>query len=595
MDSVNIKKATVRSLIESADSRYFVPMYQREYAWGREVITQLLDDLWDAFCRFSVSGESYYLGSVVVAGRGSQGMSNDWELIDGQQRFTTLTLICRFIEAGGFNRCLFFDNRPKVENFLIAYFADKSTLLREPISFQNAVGCIRDYSCGGDKNIRFEELLKIVKNGKSFKEFILDQVFLFRVEMPGYTDVSSYFEIMNNRGEQLEYHELIKAKLMSKLDGSLHERFNFLWTACSEMNCHLFDRCHELWGIDPEDWQSFDVSECELSICDKSVQSVIPDFPNFLLHVLRSYLFRRKHWDVKNIEETIPLDERKLKEVFDKDEIESVLQADEFLSELLRTRIFFDKYVVKSRMENGSVKQWKLCHINKSDGKYYEKNTFDVDTGEKIVRLQSMLQVTYRTRRYKDWLYRILVLDERDISTPETFLKWLYEYLRKRIKEVVGEGELNEFFRLGLRTPHLILNALDYLMWERDSNNLREFIFAYRNSVEHNHPQHQLANDHVGDEWTNEDIDDIGNLCMMYSRANSSLNNRSAEDKSRCYSADELRTLPPMQQRMYELTNQNQYGWTSAKMRKHSEDLRVLLTDFVNGTKAADNKTDGIA
>lgn len=584
MDSVLISKLVVRELIESSNARYFVPMYQREYAWGKDVITQLLDDLWDAFNRFSESGESYYLGSVVVAGRGTRGVDNDWELIDGQQRFTTLTLICRFIEENSFSRCLFFDNRPKVENFLMAYFADKGNLLRDPISFRDAVGYIRDYSCVGNKNIRFKELLKEVKNGISFKDFILDRVILFRVEMPSYTDVSSYFEIMNNRGEQLEYHELIKAKLMSKLDESLGGRFDFLWTACSEMNCHLFDRCHKLCGIDPEDWQTFDISKCELSICDKTVQSVIPDFPNFLLHVLRCYLFRRKQWDAKKIEETIPLDERKLKEVFDKKELEGVLQPEEFLSELIRTRIFFDKYVVKSRMEAGSVEEWKLCHVSKkpSNDGYHEVQTFSGDEGKKIKYLQSMLQVTYRTRRYKDWLYKILIKEEKDVSDPKAFLKWLEDYLRSRLNDLIDEYKgIDTLFSLGLQTPHLVLNAIDYLKWEREGDKYGEFIFAYRNSVEHNHPQQQLANDAAGDVWKREDIDDIGNLCMMYSRSNSALNNRSAEDKCRCYDDKKLRTLPPMQQKMYELTKGDPYGWTSAKMKANSEEIRKLVSDFI--------------
>src|SRR4051794_11827431 len=67
--------------------RFVVPGYQRGYRWGREEVTRLLDD---------VEGRSgrYYLQPIVV--KDTQGT---WELIDGQQRLTTLFLILRYIQS----------------------------------------------------------------------------------------------------------------------------------------------------------------------------------------------------------------------------------------------------------------------------------------------------------------------------------------------------------------------------------------------------------------------------------------------------------------------------------------------------------------
>jgi uncharacterized protein with ParB-like and HNH nuclease domain len=61
-----------------------VPVYQRLYAWGREQIWQLLDDITAAFEKDHTS--DYYIGSIVL----SRSKDDTFILIDGQQRLTTL-------------------------------------------------------------------------------------------------------------------------------------------------------------------------------------------------------------------------------------------------------------------------------------------------------------------------------------------------------------------------------------------------------------------------------------------------------------------------------------------------------------------------
>ena len=66
---------------------FFVPFYQRGYRWGRLEVEHLLDDISQS------EGERYYLQPVVVKAAGE----DRWELVDGQQRLTTLYLILRYI------------------------------------------------------------------------------------------------------------------------------------------------------------------------------------------------------------------------------------------------------------------------------------------------------------------------------------------------------------------------------------------------------------------------------------------------------------------------------------------------------------------
>src|SRR5687768_18576698 len=66
---------------------FYVPAYQRGYRWGAAEVTHLLDDI------EASKDARYYLQPVVVK-RMADGR---WELIDGQQRLTTLYLILLYI------------------------------------------------------------------------------------------------------------------------------------------------------------------------------------------------------------------------------------------------------------------------------------------------------------------------------------------------------------------------------------------------------------------------------------------------------------------------------------------------------------------
>ena len=85
-DQLNPELLTVCGLFDH-DTVYTVPIYQRNYAWRIEQIEQLVSDIQDAVVR---SESGYFLGNLVVTQRASR---NDFEVIDGQQRLTTLYLL----------------------------------------------------------------------------------------------------------------------------------------------------------------------------------------------------------------------------------------------------------------------------------------------------------------------------------------------------------------------------------------------------------------------------------------------------------------------------------------------------------------------
>lgn len=61
-------------------------------------------------------------------------------------------------------------------------------------------------------------LLALGDKLEGFCQYLYEKVEITRVSVPKDTDLNHYFEVMNNRGEQLEKHEVVKARLMSVLN-----------------------------------------------------------------------------------------------------------------------------------------------------------------------------------------------------------------------------------------------------------------------------------------------------------------------------------------------------------------------------------------
>ena len=73
---------------------YKVPEYQRPYVWGKEQVTELLDDIMQE--ANSANDREYFLGSLVwKTSKNNDGVSefSEYELLDGQQRVITMLLI----------------------------------------------------------------------------------------------------------------------------------------------------------------------------------------------------------------------------------------------------------------------------------------------------------------------------------------------------------------------------------------------------------------------------------------------------------------------------------------------------------------------
>ncbi len=93
----------LRTIYDLLGEKFLVPSYQRGYRWGKTQVEQLLEDIWE-FAKKPNKNESefYCLQPIIVRKRNG----DKWELIDGQQRLTTIFLILKFIEEKHLRRPL---------------------------------------------------------------------------------------------------------------------------------------------------------------------------------------------------------------------------------------------------------------------------------------------------------------------------------------------------------------------------------------------------------------------------------------------------------------------------------------------------------
>jgi len=98
----------VENLLEKV---FFIPSYQRGYRWKERQVTDLLDDILEFQKKDKEKGEFYCLQPIVV----TKNENDDWEVIDGQQRLTTLHILLSYLEEA---RKIMFSSS---EKFSISY------------------------------------------------------------------------------------------------------------------------------------------------------------------------------------------------------------------------------------------------------------------------------------------------------------------------------------------------------------------------------------------------------------------------------------------------------------------------------------------
>ena len=598
------------------DEHYIVPLYQRGYAWEEKHIVQLIDDIMDI-----PSEGQYYIGSLIVHRR-----NDSFEVIDGQQRLTTLFLLLKSLgEIQDREQvALRFDCRDK-SNYTLErvekIVSGTSSDMIDESRIQQELLC--GYNIIKDKLKCID--IKLLKDR-------LRKTVLYRIEVPKHTDLNHYFEIMNTRGEQLEQSDILKAKLMAYLqaDKKWQEIFSTIWDACRSIDGYIqmhFPKTlrEEIFGTYWNDIPSQNINDySKVSFSHTQTQGYtikeairtdfkittednhkeeelkarfesIIDFSYFLLHTLRVFVHQENITSHTDLLDRM-LDDKKLVEDFECVIKNSPIIPRDFVKRfiicLLRTRYLFDFYIIKREFVGDAAKdgRWSLKDIC-SSGQGGKKKAlyrptkvvaegcwYNEQHNEDILMLQAAMRVSYTSPKAMHWITELLIwLTDCFLGrSPEG---WIYEDIVNDVaKEPVIEFMNNkENIYLGVATPHIVLNYLDYLLWKK--NTKIDFDFEFRNSVEHWYPRNPSEGSFPcwEDEGSNG-VDRFGNICLIQRNVNSKFSNLHPSAKKLTF--QEMIDKGSLKLRkMSEMTTSDSRQWKEEACSIHEEEMVKLLKE----------------
>ena len=614
--------------IANTSTIYSIPMYQRLFEWRRDAVRGLMIDLYNSYKKREGT-ERYYIGMVTSTAKN--------ELVDGQQRFSVLMLLgiqfkdlCSDAEVkAGWESCLLVNEKPRIH-----YEArdEDNDYLTDKIKGINPSDYINQRMEDG-----LDEIQKVMKNDipseeyDSYIKYVFEKTSLFISELPGNyqpKDLNKYFEAMNSTGKNLENHEILKVRLISKLPESCNkEYYTRVWNAVSDLDRKLVhqkrsqnesveafrDRFKNAIGLTKDgndyDLESFftkdyvnDFKGDEIygedteSIKIREIQEPPEDqlkepkedrgfegyrsilsFSEFLLQVL--YITNKPDPSVINI--TDFFDVNKLLATFD-DCLKS--DSDVFIRNLLHYRLLYDYYLIRiaDKSENYSLEMFV-------EGLQ--------DSKEDLIMYESMMYVASGSKSYYLWIPDLL--EEVSRKTDYNYSD-LFEWLRIKddnIRENSPKGNAN---RADLDNPQEKMTydhidrywfwRLDFYIWKNrkdlfDKDNyfrnfkqlsslVDDYTFKRNRSIEHVSPQHPEDKDPI------QNLDSFGNLVMISSSMNSRLS-RSEYQVKMGYIKDCLEKKEPLDSLSMMLLYSNNERWGEEQViQREKEMIRVLKASF---------------
>ena len=626
----------------SEKGKYKIPIYQRNYAWKEPQIRQLIQDIYDYYLKDNRENENeikkYYIGTLVVR---PDKEKNTFEVIDGQQRLTTLSMLVAYLKNEEKEENNYYKN---LENTITFQCRKVSTDALNKIWESSDVKDVADSISNAYHQILRKSFEDIVKEKEKFKKYLLENVIIYRISVPQDTDLNHYFEIMNTRGEQLEKHEILKAKLLSvfKYNTGTIEFYSRIWDACSDMGKYLCPKTlktnnqenktgnftieNVIENTDDKSGNNNGQNNSqEDNIAEDRYRSII-DFPNFLLLVL------------KLMDKETVLDDKKLLEQFNEKILNEETKKDKvekFFMILLKARYLFDCYVIKRELSSG---KWILKSLSVEENKKEKtlKNTFDDDSKNKqILMLLSMFEVSFPNYSYKSWLfetlkyltgkalpqncnlwYNIFCINFKDclptwnMVNADDYIDHLEQYANKKRCEYgefvcpVNVDNLNKFdkmacsieeqrcgtvnlenfdaFDKGTAVPNFIFNLLDYKLWKNEKGKCKDFEGKYKDFefTYRDSVEHFYPQNPISGKPV-ENVDSFGNLCLITSDMNSRLNNLLPSAKRDIWNASKSQPSIKLSKMMEMMEMMETKEWKEKDIEKHKKEMLNVLFDKV--------------
>lgn len=264
INSINVNKYPISQMFDPDSKTIFeVPKYQREYVWGIREWSALYDDLFE-------NDEGYFLGSIICINSTTDSLNPKFEVVDGQQRLTTVSLFLSALYVVLSSRKTMLDEDQQADLLqlkrkLVLKKTSQTIRVVPQVQGNNLddyLGLMAKIGLIPTRTMpNFAGLRRIVKGFNYFKKRIeedasktedaihtlfqiLDKVnaaILVMIEVANHADAYTLFESLNNRGTPLTSVDLIKNLLLARLDITDSGNLDYYFSRWREVLSNLGD------------------------------------------------------------------------------------------------------------------------------------------------------------------------------------------------------------------------------------------------------------------------------------------------------------------------------------------------------------------
>ncbi len=246
--SIDTQQCEIKKIF-SDEFVFTIPRYQRPYAWTTEEAGMLLEDLLNAMGDSNQDVEEtppYFLGSIVL----TKGEKPDSEVIDGQQRLTTITILLAALRA-----LIHVESARDLDHFLYekanAFAGTPSryrlTLRKRDAEFfqqyiqsENGIKNLSTLPKMGlsesqrnirDNSLAFMQRLQHLSEKERVRlgKFLVTNCFVVVVSTADFDTAYRIFSVLNDRGRNLTYADILKAQIIGDIPAEKEEEYANKW------------------------------------------------------------------------------------------------------------------------------------------------------------------------------------------------------------------------------------------------------------------------------------------------------------------------------------------------------------------------------
>lgn len=200
------ENSRIVSVEELLNMKLKIPNYQRPYTWTRKNVSDLLNDIEEAITesqRPEYSDFAYRIGTIILhnPAKENNGDSEPYNIVDGQQRLLTLSLLRHALDTNFVNSLI--GEQKFTDTVSVEHILDNYQLIREWLSVDSG---------------RVEKYLNALQQ-------ILEAVIL---EVNDISEAFQLFDSQNTRGKELDPHDLLKAYHLREMIDYPFEKLNLI-------------------------------------------------------------------------------------------------------------------------------------------------------------------------------------------------------------------------------------------------------------------------------------------------------------------------------------------------------------------------------